>query len=290
MQYSDFEDEIVYRSKVLLDHIDYLESHYGDIDGQTSTYDFALLKDMIGCVAWAYPLETREVATSDVDRLSPMIIGPLFTSEKYPWPENDGQLFEPILQFDLEWAGELAKVNLGKGILQLWLGSLLSEFNDHFIRIIPKEDFRHEFISPIPNNINIEYFSEDSYFAGQKFSWLDTLNGGKSVIITRSGNPILTWHSRLRDALEELQPILNDKDADIMAKFLEFLPITSPSPTPHLFGICHPVQYDATDVPQCLLALDSEGPFMWGDCGNAQIFYIPQADGTIGFDFAWSCY
>lgn len=218
-----------------------------------------------------------------------MFIGPLFTSDKHPWPRNARRYMEPLIQFDLEWAGQLENVNLGKGILQLWLGSCWSEFKTHEIRIIPKEDFLPELLTPIPKVINRRYFGDNSYFAGEEYSWLDKKNEGAAVIMTQISKPKITWHRSLRDVLDDLAYNMGDENATPIHEFLEILPAKSPSPTPHFFGICNPVQYDAADMPPCLLALESEGPYMWGDSGNAQLFYLAEEDGTTQFGFAWSC-
>ena len=45
------------------------------------------------------------------------------------------------------------------------------------------------------------------------------------------------------------------------------------------------------EMPSCLLAFESSWPFIWGDCGNAQIFYKKNnVDGRLEFSFAWSCH
>jgi hypothetical protein len=108
------------------------------------------------------------------------------------------------------------------------------------------------------------------------------------VVITGTGKPTMTWPSELGQELEDLAYNMQDENAVIIAEFVEFLP-ASASPTPHFFGNFDTIQYSPKDMPPCLLALESQGPFIWGDSGNAQIFYIPQDDGTTKFHFEWSC-
>lgn len=146
-----------------------------------------------------------------------------------------------------------------------------------------------ELLTPIPKVINRCYFGDNSYFAGEEYSWLDKKNEGAAVIMTQISKPKMTWHRSLRDVLDDLAYNMGDENATPIHEFLEILPAKSPSPTPHFFGICNPVQYDAADMPPCLLALESEGPYMWGDSGNAQLFYLAEEDGTTQFGFAWSC-
>ena len=281
-------NELIEKSIALSQYIKSIKKKYKNREDDELNYYFENIEAMLNCFAWSYPINSTIITTPDVDRMAPMLIGPLFTSEIHPWPMKDDRFLEPLIQFDLEWVGKLANKNLGNGILQLWLDSL-SELDDHEIRIIPKQDFLPELISPIPEIINLNYFEDNSLFAGEMFGWLDQENEGASVVITETGTPTLTWHRGLRDALHEIAYNMDGEDAARIAEFLEFLPTKSPSPTPHFFGICAPVQYDAADMPSCLLALDSQGPYIWGDCGNAQIFYESQADGSVTFHFAWSC-
>jgi hypothetical protein len=203
-----------------------------------------------------------------------------------PLPRHDKKFREPIVQFDLEWAGKLANVNLGTGVLQLWLGP---SFGDREIRIIPKEDFDPRLLTAIPKGVNRSYFAKGPFFAGDVGSWLDKRGGGEAVVITGTGKPTMTWPSGLYEDLDDLAYNMNDENAPVIAEFLEFLPADSASPTPHFFGNFLPIQYSPNDMPPCLLALESQGPFIWGDCGNAQIFYIPQDGGTTKFHFEWSC-
>jgi hypothetical protein len=281
-------DSLIKRSLDLSNYLRRIESNYRTRGDFEINFNFHSVCEMLNCFAWAYPVNSKSVETSKIDRLSPMLIGPLFTSDRHPWPMQGGRYLEPLIQFDLEWIGEKAQVNLGKGILQLWLDSL-SELEGHHYRIIPKEDFDKDFVSSMPSDINRHYFEDSLYFAGYEDSWLDEEGPAVSVVMTEIGEPIMTWHRSLRDSLEDLAYNMADDYAPPISEYLEILPADSPTPTPHFFGISDPVQYDPAEMPPCLLALDSQGPYIWGDCGNAQLFYLPREDGTIHFDFAWSC-
>lgn len=284
-----FGKDLIDKSRNLSEYIKSIEYNYRDREDFDINFPFEDVHAMLNCVAWSYPISSEEIITTDVDRMAPMLIGPLFTSDSHPWPMKGGKFLEPLIQFDLEWAGGLSGVNLGEGILQLWLDSL-SGRDDHEIRIIPKQDFLSELLSPAPEKISMSYFQDSLFFAGEMYGWLDKENEGASVIMTETGAPTLTWHRRLRDALVDLAYNMGGEGAARITTFLDFLPAESPSPTPHFFGICAPVQYDAAELPSCLLALDSQGPYIWGDSGNAQIFYSPSKDGAVRFSFAWSCH
>lgn len=288
----EFANELIERSKILAGYLDSIEGIYRSREDFDLNYPFAAIRDMLNCCAWAYPVVSREIKTADVDRMSAMLIGPLFTSDRHPWPRKDRRFLEPLIQFDLEWVGNVGNVNLGSGILQLWLDSSRSiESVCPEFRVIPKEDFIPEMLSPIPKTINRRYFKDKSLFAGDEDSWLDRKNNGQSVIITGLGPPTITWHRSLRDSLYFLAyDSMADENVTPIVEFLEFLPTTSRPPTPHFFGNCDPIQYDPEDLGLCLLALESRGPYIWGDSGNAQIGYGRRADGSVWFHFAWSCH
>ena len=82
------------------------------------------------------------------DRLSDQLIyGCPFTSYRWPWPKNESEVAkQPLLQLNLENAGEKLGLKLGKGILQVWIDSVDElaiqgpESNAEF-RIIPSADF-----------------------------------------------------------------------------------------------------------------------------------------------------
>lgn len=264
-----------------------IEPEYRIRDDYQYNFPFASIREMLDCYAWAHPIVSTEIATPAVDRLQPMLIGPLFTSDKHPWPKKGPKFLEPVVQFDLEWAGQLTQTDLGKGILQLWLGPA---FDEHEIRVIPKDDFVRESLTPMPKEITRRHFAKNSFFAGDEGSWLDKSFGGNAVAITGLGKPLMMWHRSLRSALDDLAYNMGDQNAKFIEEFLEFLPTDLQPPTPHFFGVCDPVQYDPRDLPPCLLALDSQGPFIWGDSGNAQICYSVQDDGTTRFQFTWSCH
>lgn len=288
MQDAEFGAALIERSQNLSKFLVEIEPNYRCREDYECNYPFEAILDMLPYFQWSYPLVTQQVVTGEVDRMVPMLIGPLFTSEKHPWPCQGTKFREPIAQFDLEWVGNLANVNLGTGILQLWLGP---SFDDYEIRIIPIEDYDRPLLTPIPAGVNRSHFANRPFFAGDSGSWLDKKAGGEAVAITGIGKPTLTWHSGLRDALEDLAYNMDDENTSPITEFLDDLPESSPDPTPHFFGVCRPIQYDPRDIPPCLLAMDSQGPFAsgWGDSGNAQIFYIIRDDGSVGFHFQWSC-
>lgn len=282
-----FGEDILARAQAISKFLSKVEPSYRDRDDFEENFPFSSSVAMLGCFRWSYPIKTVNVKTSLVDRMQPMLIGPLFTSKKYPWPRDGEKYREPVAQFDLEWAGQLAGVDLGAGIIQLWIGP---SFDDSEIRVIPKSDFLPEQLTAIPQDVTHAYFKDSFFFAGDFGSWLDPEYGGESVVITGTAKPVMTWPKTLNDTLDVLATEMDDEHGAVIAEFLDILPSMNPSCAPNLFGNFAPIQYDAVDMPPCLLALESSGPFSWGDSGNAQVFYIKSSDGPVRFHFQWSCH
>ncbi len=257
---------------------------------QRDDYDINLPFDtiiaMLAGLRWAYPIKTRTARTAKVDRTRPMLIGPLFTSADHPWPQHEGKFREPLCQFDLEEVGALQGVDLGSGMLQLWLGP---EFDDYHIRIVPKSAVTRANLTPLPPEICPSYFEGTAFFAADWDSWLNHEDGGDTTLIAGTKKKILTWPSYLDDALCDLLYNIDEAHKPPVEDFLKCLGFRAPRTAPHYFGNFNAIQYNVEEMPPCLLSLESNGPFIWGDCGNAQIFYSRTADGTLHFSFAWSC-
>lgn len=58
-----------------------------------------------------------------------------FTSESWPWPANaSGGYLQPLVQLSLERASKALRVNLGDGLLQIWIDKF-----EPIIRLIPSD-------------------------------------------------------------------------------------------------------------------------------------------------------
>jgi hypothetical protein len=99
--------------------------------------------------------------------------------------------------------------------------------------------------------------------------------------ITRCSEGVLKWDNEIHDH-GGLCPLLEG--------LMHFFPRSDQmNRAPHFFGHCQPIQYDLSERPPMLLALESDDMFTWGDGGNAQIFYEIQPDGSVKFSFEASC-
>lgn len=88
--------------------------------------------------AWSWAPVTIQVEDQKVDRLGEVVMGPIFTSEDHAWPEQDGLPMAPLIQLDLRIASEIGGVQLGDGLLQVWMPKYSFE-TPVYIRIIPRD-------------------------------------------------------------------------------------------------------------------------------------------------------
>ena len=85
------------------------------------------------------------------------LIGGLFyLTKEYPWPvdKDNNQYLQPIVQLDLEFAGELLNDYFGTGLLQVWGYDV--EIHGHLRadhRVIPKSAMSNVDGTPYPSNI-----------------------------------------------------------------------------------------------------------------------------------------
>lgn len=219
---------------------------------------------------WAFPIKVGKVPAATCDRTRPMLVGPLFTSDDYPWPDS----MEPIAQFYLGATGKLNGVNLGDGLLQLWLPQYGQEYS---IRIIPLSDVSEGRLTPPP----YEALEVDDIRFGAPWTWPE---GSDVFEITGCSQGVLVWDDEIYEH--------RNTGYDLIDSLIHFLPVCRSyqrSLAPHFFGHCVPIQYSLSERPPLLLAMESDDLFTWGDMGNAQIFYEVQPDGSVKFSFEWSC-
>lgn len=234
---------------------------------------------------WAYPIKLEAVEVGECDRTQGMISGPLFTSNEFPWPEKNGKYREPIAQFYLEDVGKLSDENVGTGLLQLWVGP---DSDDYLIRIIPHFAISADGLSEFPDDINENYFENSVSYDPIK-AW--PVRGCKIYQITGVSDKVLNWDSLVKFAADDYS--FDEKFGKGLAEeiraFTAIIPSDLPNTEPHFLGNFSLIQYDVAMMPRTLLALESKPCFMWGDFGNAQIFYEATTSGETRFTFSWSC-
>lgn len=67
-----------------------------------------------------YQYSLKETSPREMNRLSSMVGGWPYTSQKYPWPMNRDRPFPPFIQLNLKDISSLSNTDLGDGLLQVW--------------------------------------------------------------------------------------------------------------------------------------------------------------------------
>ena len=243
------------------------------------------LKNTFTAFRWAYPIKLKSFSIDCCDRTKPMITGPLFTSCEFPWPEKDDRFREPVAQFYIDEVGELAGENLGSGLFQLWVGP---QYDDYCIRLIPRDLVSKDALEPVPSVIDDDYFEKSDFYAGFG-AWPE--KGSKAHHIMGLKSKVLHWDDLIHLVAEDVSTLeaLSPELFAEVSSFTALLPSNLPFTAPHFLGNFSTIQYDSSMMPKTLLALESKPAFMWGDCGNAQVFYSTVEGEAVEFSFQWSC-
>lgn len=248
--------------------------------------EIQLFRDRADHLRWAHPVEVKRSLIEPTHRLSAMFSGPLYTDEAYPWPhEKKGTPFEPICQVDLAIPSELSGTFFGDGLLQLWI----EDSTEGRLRLIPREHVQESRLTPPPPSATNHVWPNPKAF--ELFEQRSTWTHGYTVSAIRP--PVLTIPDTLVSAFDELPSFVGQRLAQAFAKMEQALQdeaVVGQHPGEiGFFGNFSTIQYDSINHPETLLIMESGEIFMWGDHGNAQIFYEPNKAGAFDFSFEWSC-
>lgn len=275
-------DAIIARANELADRLDACAKQGG---ARVSEFSATLR-----LISWCYPITTKLINATKVDRLSSMFCGPFFTSEKYPWPQNEDKYYEPVAQIDLAMINAVSNVKFEDGILQLWVDGFLSE--DYIIRIVPREECSAENLTSVPECIDHEYYDEIERTGDSDFAWPAIHYKKKAPFVYIFEGALgknLSWSGGLESALSQIVDAIDDGEfVKDLENFISIFPEDNPSTEPHLFGTFSPICYYPTDTDPTLLALEGGPCFNW-NYGNAQVSYRMDEHGKVEFGFACSC-
>ena len=258
-------------------------------DGYSGLFDY--IPKLLRCFRWEWSLDLVDVVTENLDRRQALLGGPLFTSSYFPWPKDENGFLQPIAQIDLDLANELSGMTLGHGMLQVWTNA---QGTRSLFRTIPTRHLKEADLSSIPEGLGMAQNLELAFSLGMS-DWGNNPHACSQQIVG-VGTKKLTWPRSLVGWLSDLEAASDGYSARQIRGFLEQLPEVSESRKAHLFGNFREIQYTAAERPPCLLALDSEEPFCWGDNGSAQIFFNPvrkvidiNGNTRTPMSFEWSC-
>ncbi len=245
---------------------------------------------------WAWEPITTLMEDEKIDRLGEVVMGPIFTSKDHPWPEEGGFPMAPLIQLNLENASKLGSVNLGEGLLQVWMPHK-AVTKPLFIRVVPRQLISTDKLTPL-----IEIPADMDPLQIREETWnFDLEKSEPSLAIQIIGYSPKRPTTQFRFPIQDnyfLKNLTKNKEAEKCIKDFDKLikPLLKKGPKGfrpsgcHLFGTFEPIQYYADERPRPLFCFDSDYMgFMWGDGGNAQLFYSINLDGQVEFSFEWSC-
>ncbi len=95
-----------------------------------------------------FPLVLEERSAQDVNRLSSVLLGPVFTSHSHPWPvDENSRPMAPLCQLNTqEFPRPIEGVD---GLIQVWLVQSGSAHGDTLIRVIPSAEVDASVLTPI---------------------------------------------------------------------------------------------------------------------------------------------
>ena len=246
-------------------------------------YELLRIARQLRSFRWSFPIKFKKIKPEKCDRTKSLISGPLFTSENYPWPMSDGRYREPVVQFHLSEIADLTHEDFGEGLFQLWVGP---DAEGYEVRVIPTCEVEKGNLLPPPAEISDTYFEESEFYAGFG-AWPEP---DQSVYqITGIKDRVLSWDAMLNMCNDdfEFEEKFGSEFNSLIAKFIAILPDRLPSTEPHFFGNFNLIQYAPSESNPTLIAFEGKPCFLWGDCGNAQVYYVKGS--VIEYIFQWSC-
>lgn len=237
---------------------------------------------------WSYPVDCSFIAVEPRHRLESMFSGPLFISEKHPWPTNKkGIPFEPICQIDLASLSKLGDLFLGDGLLQLWIDE--HDLFKPLLRLVPEREVNLQELVAVPSMImNHKWtYPRALRLADARSEWTH------GFVVSAVHKPVLTIPGslcNLDDTPPKTRPRLL-KAFHAMDDAIRANEVNTDCPGEiGYFGNFDLIQYDCVDCPDTLITMkEYEGIFWWGEAGQAQIFYAPNKDGGLNFTFDFCC-
>lgn len=256
--------------------------------GPESESDAQCFDNALNTGSWACDPVFERCHPNKIDRLGEILLGPVFSSAKHPWPEDDGVPLIPLLQLDLDKASKIGGISLGGGLLQAFVSIHDTLGQSIHIRTIDRADVTAEALLPVPP-INVE---------GRTFASVDwskpTLDADEAPCLqitdyepqrfSFSGVSALSE----RFAFQKFSPGQQTK----MRRFDEILESKLSDWAGggfHLLGTFDPIQYKQEDRSWPLFCLESDHGFNFGD-GQGQVFFDTGESGGVFFYFDWSCY
>ncbi|MFM9991826.1 MAG: hypothetical protein ACKVOY_10385, partial [Burkholderiaceae bacterium] len=235
-------------------------------DWRSEFLEVSMTVDNIKHCGIAYEPEVTLVPWEEVDRLSPMFAGPLFTSITYEWPTDSNDKYAvPVFKIPLAKLSRLSGESFGDGILQCW-----NLVDDYVLREIPKDEFRINNLIPSP------LLEEETMVQGFLFRDVSIIEGYGQPFFSCAYTDI-SITDKAPEEVNEIVFYLNMLECD--ARHTQF------------FGTFDLMQYDHDLIGEKLLISVTDGfnGVSGFGLGSAQIFYTKNTNGKFDYFLEWSC-
>lgn len=270
-------------------------------------HDVKRMDGRLARAQWGRAIKMEKIPTAKLNRCGEIFYGPVFVSEKHPWPESEGRLMLPVLQINLDKWGRIMKMDFGTGILQVW--DCQVNISKLTVRVLPPHDVKKEYlVKEIPETVMALDEGRLGMSNAVPLKWREC-DGGTSWHITGYEKRHFAVQLRKDDVnyiVETLEDAYKQKQVSagmstqrvkkiktLIAKLkklgMEAVKAFEDRPD-SIGGSFSPIQYFAYERPPVLMYIEtSYDPYCWGDSGNAQLFYEKQPDGSFKYSFDWSC-
>lgn len=140
-QTSQAASQVVNAVKVLLDATD-------DSNLPIPSDELIFLCNRIKSAKTGFPFVCEECAPQSINRLASVLLGPVFTSQAYPWPvDEDGNPMAPLCQLNsAQFPIEIQGID---GLVQVWLGQADSRQAQSLIRLVPAAEADPRLMTPV---------------------------------------------------------------------------------------------------------------------------------------------
>lgn len=258
----------------------------------------------VNCGAWSWPPIVKQAPPENIDRCGDVLVGPVYTCKGYEWPIQNNFPMIPVIQLDLDRCSRVSRTDLGSGLLQVWDGFGVDLSSDAYIRVIPADRVHKKELLPVPF-FDIRKMEQLGSKRG-KYVWSPTVSidwadpnykGSRSGLATYiagygprqfSFPDIDEIDIDINCGEEEADQELLSMEDELKA-LIRFAHEHWKDSGTQLMGTFDPIQYLPEEYPAPLFCLEDGPYYIWGDGGNAQVFFEKQIDGTFKYSFTWSC-
>lgn len=199
---------------------------------------YGLSQYMLDRRPFALATQFAQDLKNPASRLSDLVCGVPFTSEKHPWPKDDKSdlWMQPIVQLNLATLKEVFQVDWGAGLLQIWGRVLRDVKSSGFIeqslmmRLLPANDIAEPLETLIPNWRNegdakfFSFFDESSYVGHEGFHWhrAGEMYGTRQQLLDFTydkvddfGDEEFEWLDGVMDSISE-SPLCGENNSDFL--------------------------------------------------------------------------